>query len=130
MKPFYILIILLFAMKGAVAVADDRKMEVEAMVKEAVEQPTEYEFPAEELAKLKSFQASHNVLGSRIAEHNKVIVLMQEKIKTCEANRSHDAASIVHTMRTYLASKGVPLKDLDNWHIVNDKAVRKPDKKE
>lgn len=130
MKHVYILFFILFAISIDTGYAEDRKEEIKAMVDKEVVAPTEYEFPAETMKSLQSFQESYSRLGMLIENHKKAIAFMQQKVKTCEANMSHDASSIKHTVRTFLASEGVPLRDLDKWHIVDDKAVRKADKKE
>ncbi len=90
----------------------------------------EYEFPEEVLGTIASCRQSKQVLQKRIEDHEKMDALIKEKIATCKAHQSHDDATIAHTVRTYLASEGVPLNDLGNWIINESNACRKVEDKD
>lgn len=115
--------------------AEEMEKEIEEemveIVKEAIEQPPEYVLPQHVLDILQNNQVSYNVWKGRIEEHKKVIALMNSKIQTAQAYQGTDSSSMVHTLRTYLASVGVSYDDLSNWKPEGNKAVRKvPVKKE
>jgi len=125
------IIIVLVAFLGALQVscaenAERVEMEemIEKVVRDAVESPVEYEIPEDVLSVMQGFQNSYQGWNVHIENHQKVIALFNEKIKTCQAHQAHDASALKHTLRTYLSSKGVPFSDLGNWKPEGNKAVR------
>ena len=112
--------------------AEEVQKEIEEIVKEAIEQPTQYVIPEHVMAILQNCTNSHNVWKDRIEAIRKVIELENAKIAIASANQTTDSQTIKHTIRTYLATQGVSMADLGNWKPEGNKIVRvkPPEKKE
>ncbi len=114
---------------------DELDQDITEIVNEAINQPTVYVLPQNILDILQNNQVSHNVWAERIAAIQKVIELENAKIAIAKAHQGTDRVTIVHTLRTHLASVGVPYEDLSNWKLEGTRAARKtptkpPEKKE
>ncbi len=85
----------------------------------------EYEFPPEVVAALDNYKVSIDTLNKKIQDYEKTVALLNEKIAVCKAYQQNDNVQSIHTVRTFLAGKGIPFDDLGNWEIKDSKAVRK-----
>ena len=121
--------------KGVSELADKTEKENEELVENAQELveefekskesegPTSFMMPEEMMATLENFRLSAETWNDRIKNHNKSIQYIKSQINVCEANMSHDASSVKHTIRTFLASNGVPIDELVNWRPEGNKVV-------
>tara|TARA_Y100000310_G_scaffold198469_1_gene198501 strand:+ start:461 stop:925 length:465 start_codon:yes stop_codon:yes gene_type:complete len=89
--------------------------------------PTEYVLPEEQLLIMLNHQRGFKVWAERMSAIDKEVELLQSRKAVGRANQNAESMSIKHTLRTFLATQGVPFNELENWKVSDDgkKAVLK-----